>query len=45
MLQDEISGIWGVFRFTVPATEEPVLRAFFEEAQGRRVQPRLAESN
>lgn len=40
LLQPEISGIWRVWRFQVPASEETVLTAFFAEAERRRTSPR-----
>ncbi|MBS1886443.1 MAG: hypothetical protein JSU06_04565 [Actinobacteria bacterium] len=40
LLQPQISGIWRVWRYEVPATEEPALAEFFAEAERRRSTPR-----
>ncbi|MBS1880694.1 MAG: hypothetical protein JST31_14380 [Actinobacteria bacterium] len=40
LLQSEISGIWRVWRYEVPATEEAALTEFFSEAEQRRSAPR-----
>lgn len=40
LLQPQISGIWRVWRYEVPATEEAALTEFFAEAERRRSTPR-----
>jgi hypothetical protein len=40
LLQPKISGIWGVWKFIVPPSEESALIDFFAEAERRRVTPR-----
>jgi hypothetical protein len=39
-LQEKIDGVWGVWKFQVPAAEESALVEFFAEAERRRVAPR-----
>jgi hypothetical protein len=39
-VQEKILGVWGLWRFTVPVTEEPALLDFFAEAERRRTAPR-----
>ena len=38
--QEKIQGIWGLWRFTVPVTEESAFVDFFAEAERRRTAPR-----
>jgi hypothetical protein len=38
--QEKILGVWGLWRFQVPATEEPAFVDFFAEAERRRTAPR-----
>jgi hypothetical protein len=38
--QEKIQGIWGLWRFTVPVTEESAFVDFFAEAERRRTTPR-----
>lgn len=40
LLQPQISGIWRVWRFEVPASEDAALSEFFAEAERRRSTPR-----
>jgi hypothetical protein len=39
-LQEKINGVWGVWRFLLPVSEESALVDFFAEAERRRVAPR-----
>ena len=39
-LQDKISEVWGLWRFTLPASEESALVEFFAEAERLRTAPR-----
>jgi hypothetical protein len=38
--QEKIQGVWGVWRFEVPVTEESAFVDFFAEAERRRTAPR-----
>ena len=38
--QEKIQGIWGLWRFIVPVTEESAFVDFFAEAERRRTTPR-----
>ena len=39
-LQEKIQGVWGMWRFPLPASEESALVDFFGEAERRRTAPR-----
>jgi hypothetical protein len=39
--QENIQGVWGLWRFEVPATEESAFVDFFAEAERRRTAPRV----
>lgn len=39
--QEKIQGVWGLWRFTVPVTEESAFVDFFAEAERRRTAPRV----
>lgn len=43
-LQEKIQGIWGMWRFVVPVTDESAFVDFFAEAERRRTAPRPAGS-
>lgn len=38
--QEKIQGVWGLWRFEVPVTEESAFVDFFAEAERRRTAPR-----
>ncbi|HWH20647.1 MAG TPA: hypothetical protein VN671_08940 [Solirubrobacterales bacterium] len=38
--QEKIQGVWGLWRFVVPVTEESAFVDFFAEAERRRTAPR-----
>jgi hypothetical protein len=38
--QEKIQGVWGLWRFIVPVSEEPAFVDFFAEAERRRTAPR-----
>jgi hypothetical protein len=40
--QEKIQGVWGLWRFEVPVTEESAFVDFFAEAERRRTAPRSA---
>src|SRR6201999_4065071 len=40
--QEKIQGVWGLWRFVVPVTEESAFVDFFAEAERRRTPPRSA---
>jgi hypothetical protein len=42
-LQEKIQGVWGMWRFLVPATDESAFVDFFAEAERRRTAPRSAD--
>jgi hypothetical protein len=39
-LQEKISGVWGLWRFQLPVSEESAFVDFFAEAERRRIAPR-----
>lgn len=39
--QEKILGVWGLWRFEVPVTEESAFVDFFAEAERRRTAPRV----
>lgn len=39
--QEKIQGVWGLWRFEVPVTEESAFVDFFAEAERRRTAPRV----
>jgi hypothetical protein len=41
-LQEKIQGVWGMWKFLVPSTEESAFVDFFAEAERRRVSPQPA---
>ncbi len=41
-LQEKIQGVWGMWKFLVPATDESAFVDFFAEAERRRVSPQAA---
>jgi hypothetical protein len=41
--QEKIQGVWGIWRFEVPVSEESAFVDFFAEAERRRTAPRATD--